>query len=350
MGAAVSVCIPTFNGERYLEPCIESIVSQTFPDLEILAVDDHSSDHTFNILQTHAERDSRIRIVRNERNLGLVGNWNRCVELARGKWIKFVFQDDLIAPRCIEKMLAAARPGDSMAVCRRDFIFEGIPAKKRENFFDNVQSGSIEKIFPGRTRISSHEFREAALANFGRNFIGEPTAVMLRREVFKKYGHFNPNIIQKCDFEYWARIGVNEGFVYVPETLATFRLHPDAATMHNFHARYYWMDVLEPLILKHEFVYHPSFAPLRAFAKHRRPPLNLALDLARAAIWTRSLMMKTRDESSDAATPQVVEWKKAVKLYPKLERSLLIRMLILRRWLDRTFFWRFKKNESFPID
>ena len=103
----VSVCIPTYNGALYLQECMESILGQTFVGIEILAVDDRSSDKTRAILDSFAKRDARVRILSNARNLGLVGNWNRCIELAQGEWIKFVFQDDWIAPECLERMLDA---------------------------------------------------------------------------------------------------------------------------------------------------------------------------------------------------------------------------------------------------
>jgi len=66
------------------------VSAQTFPDFEIVATDDHSSDRTMAILGEYQKKDPRIRVSRNPKNLGLVGNWNRCVELAKGEWIKFV--------------------------------------------------------------------------------------------------------------------------------------------------------------------------------------------------------------------------------------------------------------------
>lgn len=106
----VSVCIPTYNGGKYIRECIESILVQTYSDFEILIVDDKSSDETIEVVEEFAKRDKRIRIVRNQQNLGLVKNWNRCVELSEGEWIKFLFQDDLLAPDCIEELINACQP------------------------------------------------------------------------------------------------------------------------------------------------------------------------------------------------------------------------------------------------
>src|SRR5437899_12562971 len=101
MQPSVSICIPTYNGAAHLAPCLESALNQTWTDFELLIVDDASSDDTVAITEACAARDRRVRVARNPRNLGLVGNWNRCLELAKGTWIKFLFQDDLLSPACL---------------------------------------------------------------------------------------------------------------------------------------------------------------------------------------------------------------------------------------------------------
>src|SRR5438552_8302595 len=122
MRPQVSVCIPTYNGAAYLTDCLDSVVSQTYSSFEVLVVDDCSADASAEIARTYARRDSRIRVFVNETNLGLVGNWNRCVQLARNEWIKFVFQDDLIRPECLERMLAVAvESGKPIVSCAREF-------------------------------------------------------------------------------------------------------------------------------------------------------------------------------------------------------------------------------------
>src|SRR5918994_2167278 len=119
----VSICIPTYNGARFLDDCMESARGQSFDDLDILVVDDQSSDETLSIVSKHAGLDSRVRIEQNPRRLGLVGNWNRCVELARGEWIKFVFQDDLVDPHCVESLVEAGRRTEAtMVACTRRIV------------------------------------------------------------------------------------------------------------------------------------------------------------------------------------------------------------------------------------
>src|SRR5262249_24131117 len=117
MRARVTVCIPTYNGASYIGQSIESVLRQTYGNLEILVGDDANRCETAAIVRQYARKDSRIRIVINEVNLGLVSNWNRCVELATSDWIKFVLQDDLIEPECVAKMIDVPAAASPLRVC-----------------------------------------------------------------------------------------------------------------------------------------------------------------------------------------------------------------------------------------
>ncbi len=95
---SVSVLIPVFNRERYIGNCIESVLSQSFCDFEVVIVDNASTDRTWDIVQHYAKCDNRIRSFQNTENLGPVQNWQRCLQEARGRFGKFLFSDDLIYP------------------------------------------------------------------------------------------------------------------------------------------------------------------------------------------------------------------------------------------------------------
>ncbi len=99
----VSVVIPVYNREKYISKALESAVSQTYPDLEIVVVDNQSTDATWEILTMWQKKDARIRIYRNETNIGPVLNWKRGFELARGEYIKILWSDDWMADDFVEK-------------------------------------------------------------------------------------------------------------------------------------------------------------------------------------------------------------------------------------------------------
>ncbi len=100
---SVSIGIPVYNGERFLAQTLDSILSQTYQDFEIIISDNASDDNTEAICRNYAAIDSRIRYYRNETNLGAAYNYNCLVELAKGKYFKWAAHDDLLAPTFIER-------------------------------------------------------------------------------------------------------------------------------------------------------------------------------------------------------------------------------------------------------
>ena len=90
------MCLPSFNGEAYIKETVSCILKQQFTDYELLVVDDNSTDETLDRVQSFD--DPRIKIHKNPVRLGLVGNWNRCIELSNGKYICLFHQDDLMLP------------------------------------------------------------------------------------------------------------------------------------------------------------------------------------------------------------------------------------------------------------
>ena len=92
----ISVLVPTYNYARYLPQTIESILRQTHSNFELLISDDASTDGSAEIIRHYADRDSRIRFMIHPTNLGMVANWNWCLQQARGDYVKFVFGDDLL--------------------------------------------------------------------------------------------------------------------------------------------------------------------------------------------------------------------------------------------------------------
>src|SRR5215212_1014671 len=108
----VSVIVPAFNAALFLERALNSVLTQTMPDFEIIVVDDGSSDATLEIARKAAACDSRIRVLQNERNLGLSMSRNRAIGVARGEWVAFLDADDLWSSERLAQMLAVANEAD----------------------------------------------------------------------------------------------------------------------------------------------------------------------------------------------------------------------------------------------
>lgn len=99
----VSILIPVFNRKKYIAECIQSALDQSFTDYEIVVVDNASDDGTWEICQQFSAIDSRVRVFRNDQNIGPVRNWLVCVAHATGEYVKILWSDDLIVPSFLEK-------------------------------------------------------------------------------------------------------------------------------------------------------------------------------------------------------------------------------------------------------
>jgi len=106
--------MPTWNGEPFVADALQSVLAQGYGDFELLVLDDASTDGTLDVVS--GLRDARIRIHRNRRRLGLAANWNRCLELAGGEYVKLFFQDDLLAPDGLERLVVSLAAGEGARV------------------------------------------------------------------------------------------------------------------------------------------------------------------------------------------------------------------------------------------
>lgn len=112
----VSVIMPAYNAERFIRQAIESVQSQTFIFWELLVIDDGSSDGTCAVVQELAEKDMRIRLIRNEKNIGVARTRNAGIDLAQGEMIAFLDSDDYWYPEKLEKQLYLAQQTGADAV------------------------------------------------------------------------------------------------------------------------------------------------------------------------------------------------------------------------------------------
>jgi glycosyltransferase involved in cell wall biosynthesis len=329
----VSICVPTYNGARYLKACLDSAVEQTYRSIEIVVVDDHSTDETPEIAEDFVRTDHRVRLIRNPRRLGLVDNWNRSVELARGSWVKLLFQDDLLESSCVERMLAAAgSAGPPIVACGRRFLFEDTAEDVRGWYEWHAAEESLQGVLGDERLIPAERLCDAVLEHVGQNFIGEPTAVLVKRAAFERFGVFNPDLIAVPDLEYWIRVGANTGLALVPETLATFRVHPASASSANARERKYRLFAMDPLILLHQFAYHPAFSRLRTRADLRDPPVDL-----RAMFGERALRARTgaRRAVEDGSFESWAEWGDLASRYPEIRSSPPVMRARFRRLRGR---------------
>ncbi len=262
----VSIVIPTYNGSAYLAEALESAMSQTYQDVEILVCDDNSTDGTLAVAESCRTLDGRIQIRRNRSNLGLVGNWNRSIRLAKGEWIKFLFQDDLLHHRCLETMMSHAG-ANSFIMCERNFIIEPDVSQLIQDFYENRVT-TLETVFNKAAVIHPDALSKAVFKQgLGVNFMGEPSSVLIKKKLFDQYGFFLKELVHICDLEFWTRIGSNKGLFYIPEKLASFRVHNRSASFDNHSLKKFELEYMDELLLTQIYLKNKAYARLREVPK-----------------------------------------------------------------------------------
>lgn len=317
-GPKVSLCVPTYNGGKFLRECLASIQAQTLADFEVVIVDDDSTDDSLAIAGEFARADARFQIHRNPRRLGLVGNLNRSLELSRGTWIKILFQDDTLEPDCLQALTdGCERQQCQFGFCSRNFWFAAEVTAEVRDYFTRHQAMIGEK-FSGR--MDALAFARLCAAAPETNPVGEPTAVIFHRSLLEKFGAFNPLLIQLCDAEYWLRIGGNLGVAHVPERLATFRVHGQSATTENSIKRKYRADHLDPLIIRYLILRDRNFQNIRRM---------LCAQTGRFTAWWRLVhqahrawaIARSQPATGQGRIPEMDEWNDVARQLPGL-RSL----------------------------
>ena len=125
MSIVISVIVPVFNVEKYLEKCILSILAQTYKNFELILVDDASPDSCPEICDRYANIDQRIRVLHCKKNGGLSAARNIGIEAARGKWITFVDSDDWVSQEMLQYLYEGVKKNDAqIAVCDFFRVYE----------------------------------------------------------------------------------------------------------------------------------------------------------------------------------------------------------------------------------
>ena len=226
----VSILIPVYNRENLIEETVRSALNQTYKNIEIIVVDNKSTDNTWDVLQKLSSQDERIKIFQNDTNIGPVRNWKRCVDEAVGEYGKILWSDDLIAPEFLEKTVPYLENEDVGFVFTGTEIFIEGADKKSSHYFIG-ESGIYE----------SEKYINGVL--FNGNYPVSPGCALFRLKDLKKNLLVNiPNKVNS-DFSMHA-IGNDlliflltahqyKKFAFVNEKLSFFRAHEGSISIQS---------------------------------------------------------------------------------------------------------------------
>ncbi len=199
----LSVLVTTYNREQFLEATLRSILESTFEDFEIIVVDDVSSDNSLSLAKKVAASDGRMRIYRNEVNLGDYRNRNMAAAYARGKYLKYLDADDLIYSHSLEIMVGAMDRHPDAALA--------------------LSSNVIDPVEPYPHHYTSEELYQSHY--LGRSPLGVgPSAAIVRRDCFEAIGGFSGKQFVG-DSELWLKLAERWAVVSLPPALVWWRRH-----------------------------------------------------------------------------------------------------------------------------
>lgn len=250
--ALVSICIPTYNYAAFLPRAIESALGQSYSDVEVVVLDDASTDETPEVARRF-ERDPRFRFHRSERNEGLFANFNNCLEAAAGDFVKVLCADDWLHPRAVEDAVAVLERHPSAGMA-------GSPAWLTDD--DDRVTGMRGSPF-GTAELVPSEQAVRGHADWG-NAAGMPTNVLLRTRVIEQVGGFEGAFAPASDMHLWLKILAAHDLGWVSQPRCYMRIH----SQHD-----------------HGYVYEPSESEFTLWEDmHRRAPERVGQAMLRRAL------------------------------------------------------------------
>lgn len=207
----VSVLMTTYNREKYLAQAIESVLSSTYQNFELLVVDDQSKDRSLEIAQSYAAKDERVKAILNEKNLGDYPNRNKAASLAKGKYLKYVDADDYIYPTGLEVLVTGMEkfPEAGYGLC-------SLPQDKF-------------KIYPF---VLSQEEAYKRHYFVSQLFHKAPLSAIIRKDVFEAVGKFSGRRYLG-DFEMWHVLSARYPVVVMQQGVVWYREHEEQEMQNN---------------------------------------------------------------------------------------------------------------------
>ncbi len=240
----VSVAVPAYNAADYLERAVDSALSQTMPSLEIIIVDDASTDATLEMARRIATYDPRVRVLRNELNSGPAASRNRAIGAAQGEWIALLDGDDAWSPRRLELMLADAKKADVVS----DDV--NIVRKSLTKPDESVSWSLLQE-----QGLTISKPRQLSLRDFARYDLGLLQPIIRRSFLERHRLTYDQALRYNEDFLlYFELLALGARWLQLPDAYYFYYKHGDAITVNKGAL---WQSVVET---SQTLLHHPAAA------------------------------------------------------------------------------------------
>lgn len=243
----ISVLIPCYNHEKYISSCLNSLLAQTYKNIELIIIDDSSTDNSFQIIQEYFPRLEnsflRVYVNRNVKNLGVTKTLNKMIHIAKGEYIKLLASDDMLLPSAILDFSKAVQTS------KAEIIFSNVAFVPENFIFDGTCITEQISSLPVRYNTRPLEGKNLTGKLCGDNFISAP-GVLIPRRTFERYGVFDEAYILE-DFDFWLRVSVSGSFEYLNRVTALYRENDNSLSR---------FDISPKSIKRHADFFHNKLA------------------------------------------------------------------------------------------
>ena len=220
----VSVVIPNYNYARYLKERLRSVLGQTMRDLEVLYIDDASTDDSNEVAGDFARNDPRMSLCHRATNSGgPYWTWNEAAKRARGDWLWFAGADDTASANFLEELLALAGRHPEAGIVRSDYL--RMDADSRV-----VGRASADRVRRWKDGADYYGSGPAEIGYAALSPYGTASSLLVRRDVFEACGGFDTRIPLSADTLFYVRAVAMSGMAYCARPLSAYRDHPASAT------------------------------------------------------------------------------------------------------------------------
>lgn len=222
----VSIIVPIYNVEKYLEKCINSIMEQTYENLEILLINDGSTDKSTDLCYKYASIDSRIVVI-SKKNEGVSATRNRGIELAHGKWLMFLDGDDWLENDACEKLIYAAHVNDS-DVCIGNFLYD----------YKNKTEIGIDRNLHVEIELGKGLIHNSILNYESKNYekLCMPWGKLIKTDILRNGRMYFSIGIHPCEDLLWTLelFRVARKIIYINDVLVHYRMVGNSSTKSHY--------------------------------------------------------------------------------------------------------------------